>query len=229
MQGFYKSTSDPCFYLNSKLGEVIYFHVNDLILVGRSENFATNFLKRSSNSACHSLNTIVDMLMELEGDKIHLSQPKHIDLGLEEVGLTDCKNNNSSLTQNQHLEPASNEDHAEFSQLNIKYQSAIGLLNHLSQYTQPNIFFAVSSLAIGFNAKPGMTHWKEVRKVWKYLKTTRNLKLMLEYKPSKEIISGYSDTTWGDKPTLCKSQMGYIIFHYGSLVLWNSSRQRNIN
>lgn len=124
------------------------------------------------------------MLMGIKGDKIHLSQPKHIDKGLEELGLTDCKNINSPLTQNHHLEEASNKDNAEFSQLNINYRSAIGLLNHLSQYTRPDISFAVSSLA-RFNAKPGMTHWKEVRKVWKYLQTTRKLKLTLEYDPTK--------------------------------------------
>lgn len=165
--------------------------------------------------------------MEFEGDTILLSQPKHIDRWLEELGLADCKDTNSPLTQNLHLEPATEEDHAEFCQLNINYCSAVGLLNHLSQYTRPDISFAVSSLA-RYNTKPGMIHWREVRKVWKYLKTTKQLKLIIKFDPSQKMISSYSNATWGNNPIFQKSQTGYVIFHYGSPIVWNSSRQRNI-
>lgn len=119
----------------------------------------------------------------------------------------------SPLTQNLNLKPASDNDHAEFCQLNIKYQSAIGLLNHLSQYTRPDISFSVSSLA-RFNAKPGWSHWREVCKVWKYLKTTKNFKLTIKYNPEQEVLLSFSNATWGDDPAFRKSQSAYIIFHY---------------
>lgn len=138
-----------------------------------------------------------------------------------------CKDIHLLLTQNLHLEPPTNEDHNEFWQLNINYCSAVWLLNHLSQYTRPDISFAVSSLA-RFNTKPSMTHWTEVRKVWKYLKTTRNLKLTIKFDSSQDMICGYSNSTWGDDPVFQKSQTGYIVLHYGSPIVWNSSRQRNI-
>ena len=73
-----------------------------------------------------------------------------------------------------------------------------------------------------------MSHWREVRKVWKYLKTTKNLKLTIKYDPQQEVLSSFSDATWGDDPVFRKSQTGYVVFHYGSPVVWNSTRQQNI-
>lgn len=73
-----------------------------------------------------------------------------------------------------------------------------------------------------------MTHWREVKKVWKYVKKTKDLKLVVKYDPKQEILSGLSNATWGDEPNFCKSQTGYVILHYGSPFIWNSTRQRNI-
>lgn len=171
-QGYQESTSDPCLYLNPMTKEIIYFHVNNLIHVGNSQVFESNFLKRFKNLSCRPPNTILGMLMELKDNKILLSQPNHIAQGLEELGLTSCKDVHAPLTQNLNLKPASNTNHTKFRHSNINYRSATGLLNHLAQYTHPEISFSVSSLA-RFNAKPGMNHWREVKKVWKYLEKPR--------------------------------------------------------
>lgn len=226
-QGYKESTSNPCLYLKRNTKEILYFHVDDLIHVGNSNTFKSNFLSQFQNSSCHPPNTILGMLMEIKDNQILLSQPNHIDCGLEELSLSSCKDTMSPLTQNLNLKPASDDGHAEFCQLNINYWSEIGLLNHISQYTCPDVSFSVSSLA-RFNSKPGMSHWQEVRKVWKYLKTTKDFKLIIKYNPKQDILSSFSNATWADNPTFQKSQTGYIVFHYGSPVIWNSTRQQNI-
>lgn len=73
-----------------------------------------------------------------------------------------------------------------------------------------------------------MTHWHEVKKVWQYLKGTVNLKLTLEICKPSELFQIYSNASWGDDPKDRTSQSGYICFLFGSIISWNSSKQRSI-
>ncbi|KNZ54499.1 hypothetical protein VP01_2930g1 [Puccinia sorghi] len=203
---------------------MVFFHVDDLILVGPGNNFEHEFETCFSNSSCHQPNTILGMKYKRERNKIKLSLPNHIEHGLEELGLTDCKPSVTPLTPNLKLRKATDEDHAWFKKLNINYRSAIGLLNHIAQLTRPDISFAVSSLA-RYSVKPGMTHWHEVKKVWQYLKGTADLKLTLEIKQPDQLLQIYSNASWGDDPQDRTSQSGYLCFLFGTLILWNSSKQ----
>ncbi|KNZ47201.1 hypothetical protein VP01_65g2 [Puccinia sorghi] len=72
-----------------------------------------------------------------------------------------------------------------------------------------DISFVVSSLAC-YSIKPGLTHWKEVKK------------------NSDNFLNVYSHTTWGDDPDSCTSQSGYICYLFGSPISWNSCRQWSI-
>ncbi|KNZ47868.1 uncharacterized protein VP01_6080g1, partial [Puccinia sorghi] len=139
-----KSSCDPCLYLCNNGVSMIFFHVDDLILVGPGNNFKKEFEKRFSNSSCHEPNTILGMKFKRENKKIKSSLPNHIEHGLEELGLTNCKNSMTPLNPNLKLREASNNDHSRFKKININYRSAIGLLNHITQLTRPDIIFAVS-------------------------------------------------------------------------------------
>ncbi|KNZ51524.1 hypothetical protein VP01_3918g1 [Puccinia sorghi] len=116
-----------------------------------------------SNSSCHEPNMILGMKFEIIGNKILLSQPKHIEHGLEELGLSNSKLSTTPLTPNLKFKEVLDEDHALFKKENINYRSVIGLMNYITGYTRPDIIFTVSSLA-RFSIKPGMTHWHEVKK-----------------------------------------------------------------
>lgn len=166
--GFSELLSNPCMYTCNNVVSFIFFHVDDLVLVGLGNNFKQKFTDRFSNSACHPPNTLFGMKFERVGNKICLSQPKHINHGLEELGLTECKPSSTPLTPNLQLREASDDDHNKFKRLNINYRSAIGLLNYITSNTRPDLSFAVSSLA-RYSVKPGLTHWKEVKKTWQYL------------------------------------------------------------
>ncbi|KNZ46501.1 hypothetical protein VP01_720g8 [Puccinia sorghi] len=167
------------------------------------------------------------MRFEREDNKIKLSLPNHIQHGLEELGLTSCKTSITPLTPNLKLRDATDEEHDQFKKLNINYRSAIGLLNHIAQLTRPDISFSVSSLA-RYSVKPGITHWHEVKKVWQYLRGTADLKLTLDIKEPDQLLQIYSDASWGDDPKDRTSQSGYLCFLFGTLISWNSSKQRSV-
>ncbi|KNZ50445.1 hypothetical protein VP01_4422g2 [Puccinia sorghi] len=190
---------------------MIFFHVDDLILVGPGHKFKENFEKRFSNSSYTIL----------------FSNPKHINHGLEELGLLNARPVSIPLTPNKQLKEADDEEFKAFKRLKINYRSAVGLLNYISMHTRPNTSFAVSSLA-RFSTKPGIQHWHKVKKVWLYLKHTKDLKLTLKIRNPNKLLKIYSNSTWADDPKTRTSKSGYLCYLYGSLISWNSCRQRNI-
>ncbi|KNZ57193.1 hypothetical protein VP01_2216g1, partial [Puccinia sorghi] len=74
----------------------------------------------------------------------------------------------------------------------IQHGSAIGLLNHITQLTCPDISYVVSSLA-RFSVKPGMTHWHKVKKVWQYLQGTKDIKLNLQIKNPNQLLQIFTE------------------------------------
>ncbi|KNZ59910.1 putative gag/pol polyprotein [Puccinia sorghi] len=192
--GFQESSSDPCLYLCNNDVSRIFFHVDDLILVGPGKNLEKQFKERFSNSSCHNPNTILGMRFEREDKKIKFSLPNHIQHGLEELGLKNFKTLITPLIPNLKL---------------------------------PDIIFSVSSLA-RYSVKPGIIHWHEFKKVCQYLRGAADLKLTLNIKEPNQLLQIYSDASWGDDPKDRTSQSGYICFLFGTLISWNSSKQRSI-
>ncbi|KNZ53396.1 uncharacterized protein VP01_3250g1 [Puccinia sorghi] len=150
------------------------FVARDLVLVGPGNHFKEKFEERFKNSSCHEPNTILGMKFEQVGHKILLSQPKHIDHGLEELGLQSCKPSQTPLTPNLKLTEASDEEHALSKKENINYRSAIGLMSDIAGYTRPDISFAVSNLA-RFSIKPGIQHWHKTYTVTPLGRTILNI------------------------------------------------------
>lgn len=226
-QGFVESDSDPCLYKSVIDDSILFFHVDDMVLVGCGDHFEEKFKTRFENSSAHNPDTILGIEIERTKDSILLSQPNHIKHGLEELGLTNRRGSNCPLTPNLQLKEASDEDHESFKCLNVNFRSAIGLLNYIAMNTRPNISLAVSSLA-RFSIKPGLQHWGEVKKCWNYLKSTKDMKLTLRVKDAKQGVEIFSDATWADDPKTPTSQSGYICLLFGSPVSWTSCRQRNV-
>ncbi|KNZ52304.1 hypothetical protein VP01_3621g1, partial [Puccinia sorghi] len=81
------------------------------------------FLDCFPNSTAHSPETLVGMNLSFIPEAIELLQPGLICKGLEMLGLTDCRSVKNPLTLAFQLHTATEEDHPEFSKLNINYRS----------------------------------------------------------------------------------------------------------
>jgi hypothetical protein len=75
-----------------------------------------------------------------------------------------------------------------------------------------------------------MSHWREVLHVWKYLKGTANLGLLLRPEPNKLIdrINFFTDATWAEDHESRISRSGTLAFWKLCPILWNSKKQKNI-
>lgn len=106
-QGYSPSDANPCLYIGLDQASRLFIHVNDILVVGDVHRFKDQFLSKFPNSSAHKPNTLLGMKLERSRDCMRLSLPKHIQRGLKELGLENCRPSNSPCTPGLQLLPAS--------------------------------------------------------------------------------------------------------------------------
>ncbi|KNZ61013.1 hypothetical protein VP01_1465g4 [Puccinia sorghi] len=103
------------------------------------------------------------------------------------------------------------------------------IINYLACQNRPDLASAVSILSI-FNQCPGLTHWKAMLHVWKYLKCTQDFGLILKPDPSllSDCILFYTNPTWAKNQETRILQSGSIVFWNSFPILWNIKNKKNI-
>ena len=102
---------------------------------------------------------------------------------------------------------------------------ALGALQYLSVATRPDITYAVSILA-RFSQNPGLTHWNALKRVYVYLKSTRDL--WLTFGGEEVELQDYSDAhgmSQEDRHAISR----YVFMLHGGAVSWSSKRQDTIS
>ncbi|GJS49162.1 zinc finger, CCHC-type containing protein [Tanacetum coccineum] len=89
----------------------------------------------------------------------------------------------------------------------IEYASAIGCLMYATHCTRPEIAYVVCKHS-RYTSNPSQDHWKAIRRVFGYLKRTRQLALY--YGRFLAILEGYSDASWITSSSGSKSTIGWI-------------------
>ena len=107
----------------------------------------------------------------------------------------------------------------------IPYMNAVGSMMYLATTTRPDIAYAAGVLA-RFNSNPGITHWKAVKHLLRYLKGTMDMKLTYGPDPSNpDLFIGFSDANFGGDKDNGKSTTGYMIKVGSGAVCWSSKLQ----
>ena len=91
--------------------------------------------------------------------------------------------------------------------------------------TRPDICFAVQSVS-RFNSKPGLIHWEAVKRIFRYLKGTRDL--WLAYGGAAKELVGYADAD-GSMGEDRKAISGYVFLVNAGAVSWSAKRQEIIS
>lgn len=105
------------------------------------------------------------------------------------------------------------------------YQKFIGCLLYISVNSRPDICASVSILARRVS-DPTQQDWTELKRVFKYLKGTADMKLMLSSVEEKcDIFFGYADADWAENRKERKSNSGYVFKVYGGVISWCCRKQ----
>jgi hypothetical protein len=75
-----------------------------------------------------------------------------------------------------------------------------------------------------WNSKPQLRHFASAKRILRYLKGTRHLRL--SYKGTDDLpLRGFTDSDWGGDTSTRASVLGYCWFFAGGLVSWSAKKQ----
>ena len=99
---------------------------------------------------------------------------------------------------------------------------------YLTIATQPNIAYLVNKLA-QYTLAPKAKHWTAIKRVFRYLKGTRQHKLTYGGLPEllHNDINIYCDADWASDSDW-KSISGYVIIIAGGAIAWSSRKQNTV-
>lgn len=100
------------------------------------------------------------------------------------------------------------------------YRSIVGALQYAT-ITRPEIAYAVNRVC-QYMHSPTDDHWKDVKRILRYLKGTLHYGLSLCM--SADSLA-YSDAGWATNPDDKRSQYGFAIFLGPNLISWSSRKQ----
>eukprot|EP00253_Pinus_taeda_P034716 PITA_34716 len=109
----------------------------------------------------------------------------------------------------------------------VPYASAVGTLMYAMVCTRPDIAHAVEVLS-RFMSKPGKEHWTTMKRVFHYLRGTRDYDLCYQGRPGLEKvldIHGFVDVDWAGYLDQRRYTSGYVFNLFGGVVSWMSKKQ----
>jgi hypothetical protein len=165
----------------------------------------------------------ISIIRDLDACTISLGQQAYIDHILERMKLTDAKPISTPLEPGIDLSYDSNAVSPQVLSLTEKaeYREGIGPLSYVCTGSRPDLAYPVSTLS-RFMESPRTTHLVAMRRVFKYLKATRNLRLVLGG-DNCDLI-GYSDADWASQMDR-HSISGYAFYVGNGAVSWSSKKQ----
>lgn len=107
------------------------------------------------------------------------------------------------------------------------YQQASGSLAYLATRTRPDISVAWSVISRK-NARPKISDWVRLKRIFRYLSGTKDLKLVYTRNEKlnwSESITGYCDASFGGSRSDRKSQSGFVFSLGNMAILWSSKKQ----
>jgi Reverse transcriptase (RNA-dependent DNA polymerase) len=212
---------------------IVLVHVDDCTIVATSklliDSFKISIAKHVEITDLGELHWIlgIEVRRERENKRIFLSQRAYLDSILRRYGLDELKpvslpmETSIKLTSAQ--SPSTTEEIARMR--NVPYHEAVGSLMYASLGTRPDITYAVQTVS-RFTKNPGTAHWDAVKRIFRYLKGTREL--WLGYGGVAKELIGYADAD-GNMAEDRHAISGYAFLLHGGAVSWTAKRQEIIS
>lgn len=227
--GCVQSLVDKCLYIKKQNDMILYLsvHVDDLLVLSNCEKFEKDFMRNvSSKFELTSLGRVkhylgIDIERDREGNFL-ISQETYINKIIEEADLQTGKESKFPLDTGYFR---NNED--ELLNSNEQYRKLIGMLLYLTTNSRPDVAASVAILSQKISA-PSKTDLNEVKRVIRYLKGTKTLKLALSDKSRDGKLLAYSDASWAENKSDRKSNTGYFCTINGGALAWCCRKQDQV-
>ena len=234
--GFIKNGGESCVYKKVS-GSAIAFlilYVDDILLIGNDKTFLieikeslkSSFSMKDLGEAAYILG--IKIYRDRSRRLIGLSQSTYLDKVLKRFNMEGSKKGTlptaHGITLSKKHCPQTDAELDSMSE--VPYASAIGSIMYAMICTRPDVSFALS-VTSRYQSDPGMEHWKAVKRILKYLRSTKDM--FLVYGGDKElVVKGYTDASFITDPDDYKSQSGFVFILNGGAVSWKSSKQDTV-
>ena len=226
-QGFISNKTDPCIYTNFHKGDqvIILFWVDDIIICSNTLPLLTH-VKNMLSSHFHmddrgELKWFLGIdFQRLDNGNYVMSQERYLEPILDRFSMSDCKPVNTPAEINLHLQSRENDKIP-----NFPFRQVIGSLVYLSVATRPDISWVISKLSQHLE-KPTDAHIAAVKRVLRYLKGTKSLKII--FKPSDGQLIAYTDSNWANDLNDRRSISGFVVTLGSAPISWRSRKQPTV-
>ena len=235
--GFTRLACESCIYYRRRDSGIVIagVHVDDFLSVANPPQENTAF-----KSQMKGIWTISDLgevrfcvgiavARDREARTISLSQTALIDRVITQFGQQDAypaktpmdpglklrRPNQSELTSHDKEELAK-----------YPYRSLVGCLLYLSIASRPDITYAVQQLS-QFLDSYSYAHWNAAIRIVRYLKGTRELKLVLGGTNPISLV-GFTDSDWANCLDTRRSVGGYSFTLGSGIISWNTRKQKTV-
>ena len=221
--GLKQSSADPCLYI-AEGGEkvIIAVYVDDILIATETKHTLQHIKDRITKEFevkdLGPLSSFLGVKVDQKQNEIWIGQPGYATRMLEKFGMIEAKPVSTPVDVSMTLQTDSEKIPID-KQL---YQSAVGSLLYLSNWTRPDIAFAVSNVA-KFSSNPTQEHWIAVKRILRYIKGTVNVGI--NYTMDTSDIFGYCDADWAGDRNDRKSTSGYVFNLAGGPISWRSKKQ----
>jgi histone deacetylase 1/2 len=231
---FTQSTNDPCLFTRGALIVVIW--VDDILYFAPTSSLSATFLSEFKETfAIDDKGEMVWFLgnqIEQRPGTIRLHQGKFIEDILTKSGMSNCAKTSLPAVAGtrQSKQDCPKPDSPEAKEMEIyhpTYRTIVGSLLYLSVMSRPDITFTVCNLS-QFVTNPGMSHWRALKHLLRYLKGTQTKAMTFKRVSSASFyLRGFSDSDWASDSDDRRSMSGYCfaLTDNGPLVSWQARKQ----
>jgi hypothetical protein len=227
-QGFRKGNADNNLYIKVDRDNILIIevYVDDIIFGSDDDRMSQKFSKDMQNEfemyLLGELNFFLGLQICQRDKGIFISQTKYIREMLKKFGMEDCKPVSTPMQTSCKLRK---DDESKDADQRL-YRSMIGSLLYVTT-SRPDVMQAVGQVVI-FQATPKETHVMEVKRIFRYLKETKDFGLW--YPKGNELsLVAYTDADWEGSIDDRRSTSGANFYLGECLVSWLKKKQSSIS
>jgi hypothetical protein len=231
--GFFKCQKEFSTYVRGSGKNQIYIgiYVDDLIIIGEDlkeiQKVKEKLSQRFDMQDFGELKGMLGIKVDYDREKgtLSLSQGKYVEEILKRFRMESVSGVisplQSGIKYSRLMEPKTEKEKDEMSK--VPYRSAVGSLMYLMLCTRPDIAASIGVMSRFLN-NPGKQHWEGVKRIIRYVKATKDLKLTFERK-IKFDLKGFVDADYAGCIDTSRSTTGWIFLLGGCAISWCSKRQ----
>ena len=225
---FHKGKIDPTLFIKESTGHtlIVQIYVDDIIFGSTNqalcEDFSRMMQKKFAMSMMGELRFFLGIEVTQLSEGTFISQSKYTKDLLRKYHFNDATPMKTPIAVGAQLDL--DEEGESFDE--TEYRGMIGSLLYLTA-SRPDIMFA-TCICARYQARPKLSHYQYVTRIFRYLKGTPNLGLWYPKNTDFNLI-GYSDSDFAGCKIDRKSTTGTCQFLGDRLVSWFSKKQSSVS